>query len=138
MERVTRYGFFYNLSVMLVSAAILYVFAEPADRLFLKEEDAVEFGTEYLRCVAFFYPFLGINFILNGTVRAAGAMFQMLVLNFLSFWMLRYPLPYLFAKLYGQDGIALGIGVSFVISSSFAFLYYRYGKWREIKAISGK
>ena len=136
VERVTRYGFFYNLAVMFTIAAILYIFAEPAVRLFLKEEEAVEFGTDYLRGVAFFYPFLGINFILNGTVRAAGAMFQVLILNILSFWVLRYPLTYLFAKLYGQDGIALGIGVSFVISSVFAFLYYRYGKWREIKAIS--
>lgn len=133
---VTRYGFFYNLAIMFVIAAILYIFAEPAVRLFLKEEEAVEFGTQYLRGVAFFYPFLGINFILNGTVRAAGAMFQVLILNILSFWVLRYPLTYLFAEWYGQSGIALGIGVSFVISSSFAFLYYRYGKWREIKAIS--
>src|SRR5690606_37779504 len=66
VDQVTRYGFFYNLAVMLIIAAILYIFAEPAVRLFLKEEDAVEFGTEYLRGVAFFYPFLGINFILNG------------------------------------------------------------------------
>lgn len=138
VERVTRYGFFYNLGVMLIIAAILYIFAEPAVRLFLKEEEAVEFGTEYLRGVAFFYPFLGINFILNGTVRAAGAMFQVLVLNILSFWVLRYPLTYLFAGWYGQEGIALGIGFSFVISSVFAFLYYRYGRWREIKAISGE
>lgn len=136
VERVTRYGFFYNLAVMFIIAAILYIFAEPAVRLFLKEEDAVEFGTQYLRGVAFFYPFLGINFILNGTVRAAGAMFQVLILNILSFWVLRYPLTYLFAEWYGQEGIAIGIGVSFVISSVFAFLYYRYGKWREIKAIS--
>ena len=133
---VTRYGFFYNLAIMFIIAAVLYIFAEPAVRLFLKEEEAVEFGTQYLRGVAFFYPFLGINFILNGTVRAAGAMFQVLILNILSFWVLRYPLTYLFAEWYGQSGIALGIGVSFVISSSFAFLYYRYGKWREIKAIS--
>ena len=138
VERVTRYGFFYNLAIMFIIAAILYIFAEPAVRMFLKEEEAVEFGTEYLRGVAFFYPFLGINFILNGTVRAAGAMVQVLILNILSFWVLRYPLTYLFAGWYGQDGIALGIGVSFVISSVFAFLYYRYGKWREIKAISGE
>ncbi|MTD29835.1 MATE family efflux transporter [Planomicrobium sp. YIM 101495] len=138
VERVTRYGFFYNLGIMLVIAGILYLLAEPAVRLFLKEEEAVEFGTQYLKGVAFFYPFLGINFILNGTVRAAGAMFQVLILNILSFWVLRYPLTWLFAQWYGQDGIALGIGISFVISSVFAFLYYRYGKWREIKAISGE
>src|SRR5690606_25747763 len=102
-------------------------------RLFIQEPAAVEFGTMYLKAVAFFYPFLGINFILNGTVRAAGAMFQVLVLNIISFWILRYPLTYIFAQIYGEKGIALGIGMSFVISSLLAYLYYRFGKWKEIK-----
>ena len=134
--RITKYGFFFNLGAMLFMAALLFLLAEPAVRLFIREPEAVEFGTDYLRTIAFFYPFLGINFILNGAVRAAGAMFQVLVLNIISFWVLRYPFVWLFSEWLGRDGIALGMGTSFIISSVFAFLYYRYGKWREIKAIS--
>lgn len=97
----------------------------------MEEETALRFGADYLRIIGFLYPFLGINFVLNGIVRASGAMFQVLVLNLVSFWVLRYPLTSLFANLVGERGIAYGIGVSFVISSLVAFGYYRFGKWKE-------
>jgi Na+-driven multidrug efflux pump len=89
-----------------------------------------------LRTIAFFYPFLGINFILNGTVRASGAMYQVLVLNLISFWVLRYPLTSILSTFLGDKGIAFGMGFSFVISSMVAFLYYRYGKWRKNQLFS--
>ncbi|RNF41293.1 MATE family efflux transporter [Planococcus salinus] len=130
--RITFYGFLYNLTIMLSIATFVVLFAEYGILLFIEETDAVRFGTGYLKMIAFFYPFLGINFILNGTVRAAGAMFQVLILNILSFWVLRYPITYLFSEMFGEEGIAYGIGTSFVISSLFAFLYYRYGKWKDI------
>ncbi len=119
-------------------ALLLVIMAEVAIKLFIQEPGPVQFGSHYLRIVAFFYPFLGINFILNGTVRAAGAMYQVLILNIISFWVLRYPLTYLCSELLGETGIAFGMGISFVISSLFAFLYYRYGKWREKKLFQNK
>src|SRR5699024_8259919 len=100
-------------------------------RMFIKDVEAVEFGTTYLKIMSFFFPFLGVNFILNGVVRAAGAMYQVLVLNIVSFWVLRYPLTYVFENIYDEIGIAFGLGTSFVISSGLAALYYRFGKWRE-------
>ncbi|MET3576865.1 MATE family efflux transporter [Bhargavaea ullalensis] len=136
VARITKYGFLFNLVAMLILAAVLFLFAEFGIGLFIDEPEAVAFGADYLKMIAFFYPFLGINFILNGTVRAAGAMFQVLVLNIISFWVLRYPLTWLLAGWYGEKGIALGMGISFAISSIAAFLYYRYGGWRQIKAIS--
>jgi len=132
VHRITLYGFIYNLIVMLILALAIVLFAaDYGIRLFITESDAARFGTDYLKMIAFFYPFLGVNFILNGTVRAAGAMFQVLILNIVSFWILRYPITYYLSDLLGEKGIALGMGVSFVISSIIAFLYYRYGKWRK-------
>ncbi|WP_200868431.1 hypothetical protein [Gracilibacillus boraciitolerans] len=58
-------------------------------------------------------------------------MYQVLALNLISFWILRYLLAYIFSEIIGEDGIAYGIGVSFMISSVIALLYYCYGKWRE-------
>ncbi len=124
-------GAIYNLVIMLVIAALVFVFAEHLTRLFVQEKETVVFGTNYLRIIAFFYPFIGLNFILNGIVRASGAMYQVLVLNILSFWLLRYPLTHISSNLFGQNGIAIGMGVSFIISSMFAFAYFRWGKWRE-------
>lgn len=131
VHQIARYGMIYNFVIMFLIAIVIVFFAEYGVRLFVRDEATVKFGTDYLKIVAFMYPFLGINFILNGIVRAAGAMFQILVLNIISFWVLRYPLTFLFSSIFGTSGIGLGVGTSFVISSVVAYLYYRYGKWNQ-------
>lgn len=129
--QIARYGILYNLSIMLVVALGLFLAANLLIRMFIEDPEAVQFGTTYLTIVAFFYPFLGFNFILNGIVRASGAMYQVLVLNIISFWVLRFPLTHWFSNWLGEEGIAYGMGVSFIISSLFAFLYYRFGGWKN-------
>lgn len=131
IRQITKYGLLYNLIFMCLIGLLIFFFAESAVSLFIREEEAVQFATGYLRIMAFSFPFLGINFVLNGIVRASGAMYQVLVLNVISFWVLRYPLTYFFAAQFQEYGIAIGLGCSFVISSIFAGGYYRYGKWRK-------
>ncbi|WP_186578603.1 MATE family efflux transporter [Aquibacillus kalidii] len=138
VKKISIYGLVYNLAVMLFFALLIVLLAEYGIKLFIQDPRAVEFGSQYLMIVAFFYPFLGINFILNGIVRASGAMYQVLVLNIISFWILRFPLTYLFSDLFGEKGIALGMGVSFIISSLFAYLYFRFGKWKEKQLFPSK
>lgn len=131
VARITKAGIAYNLGIMLAIAAVLYAFAEPLVRLFLQDSDSVAFGASYLRTIALFYPLIGLNFIFNGVVRGAGAMFQVLVLNIISLWILRVPLTWFATSLYEERGIALGIGVSFLISCLFSAAYYRWGGWRK-------
>ncbi|RWR04055.1 MATE family efflux transporter [Siminovitchia fortis] len=131
VRQITVYALFLNFAAMLLAAVIIFTFARWGIRMFVSDEGAVAFGTEYVKIIAFFYPFLGLNFVWNGVVRASGAMFQVLMLNIISFWVLRYPLTFIFAKLIGEKGIGAGIAASFVISSILAFGYYRFGKWRE-------
>ncbi|MGG0719326.1 MATE family efflux transporter [Robertmurraya massiliosenegalensis] len=131
VKKIATYAVLYNFTMMLIIAGLVVFLARLGISLFISEKDAVQFGTEYLQMIAFFYPFLGINFVLNGIVRASGAMFQVLVLNIISFWILRYPLTYLFSSFFGEKGIALGMGASFFMSSIIAFSYYRFGKWNQ-------
>lgn len=131
VKQIARYAALYNFGLMLSVAAVVIIFAEAGIRMFIQDEAAVEFGTNYLRIVALCYPFLGLNFVLNGIVRASGAMYQVLILNIISFWILRYPVSALFASHFGEIGVGMGMGISFIISSIFAYLYYKFGKWRE-------
>lgn len=131
VRQITRAALGYNLAIMIGIAAILILVARPAVGLFIDDEVATEFGVRYIRIIALCYPFLGINFVLNGVVRASGAMYQVLALNIISFWVLRYPLTALGAHLFGEPGIAIGMGASFVVSSAVAFGYYRFGGWRD-------
>ena len=138
VKGVAKYGVLYNFSVMLCIGILVAFFAEYGVKLFIREDEAVEFGTRYLQIIALCYPFLGINFILNGIVRASGAMYQVLILNIISFWVLRYPLTALFASIFGETGIAIGMGTSFIVSSMIAALYYRFGKWRKKDLFRGR
>ncbi len=131
ISQITRAGIIYTTSIMLLLATVLYIWAQPLVLLFIQDEASVDFGTRYLRTVAFFYPFIGLNFVFNSVVRGAGAMFAVLVLNIISLWILRVPLAYGATALIGDNGVALGIGISFVISSLFSLGYYRWGGWRN-------
>ncbi|WP_078592422.1 MATE family efflux transporter [Evansella clarkii] len=138
VNEVAKNGVVLILLVSFSIGAIIFFSAEFLISLFVQDEETIAFGKTYVQTIAFFYPFLGINFVLNGVVRAAGAMMQIFVLNTISFWILRYPLTYLFSSWMGEEGIAVGMAASFVISSLFAIGYFKYGKWREIKLLDGK
>ncbi|WP_051314930.1 MATE family efflux transporter [Alteribacter aurantiacus] len=135
---ITRSGMMLILLVSFSIGALVFFSAEFLVALFVNDPATIEFGATYVKTVAFFYPFLGINFVLNGIVRASGAMFQVFVLNTISFWILRYPMTLLFSNLYGESGIAIGMAVSFVISSVIAIGYYKFGKWREVNVLEDK
>lgn len=136
IKQITKYGLLYNFICMVSIGILIVIFAEYGVRLFITEAKSVKFATMYLRIMAFCFPFLGVNFILNGIVRASGAMYQVLVLNIISFWVLRFPLTSLFSNIYDEVGIAIGMGASFVISSVLSFLYYRFGHWRKKELFS--
>lgn len=128
---IARVAVVYNLVIMVAIALVVIAVADGAIALFVGEGEAADFGAQYVRIVALCFPFLGINFVLNGIVRASGAMYQVLLLNIISFWVLRYPLTAMFADLFGEIGIGMGMGASFIISSGVAFAYFRYGGWRK-------
>jgi putative MATE family efflux protein len=131
VTQIVRTGILYTVSIMLFISAALFIFAEPLIKLFVRDQNSVAFGTTYLKIVACFYPFIGLNFIFNGIVRGAGAMFQVLALNIISLWILRVPLTYWATSIYGDSGVAIGVGLSFFASCLCSFAYYRWGGWRK-------
>jgi putative MATE family efflux protein len=133
VTQIARVGTGYIAVLSLSISIIVFFSAEVMIRWFVNDPETIAFGTEYLRSVAFFFPFLGVNFILNGIARSSGAMVQVLMLNIVSFWLLRYPLSFLFSRWLGESGIAYGIGVSFVISAAIAAGYYFFGGWRKTR-----
>lgn len=136
VRQIAIYGTIYNFVIMIIVATVVFVLANMLTKLFLNEADAIQYGTDYLKIIAYFYPFIGLNFILNGVVRGSGAMYQVLILNIISFWVLRYPLAYFCSSIMGANGIPVGIGISFLISSIFAFSYFQWGGWKKKRLFS--
>ncbi len=121
------------VTMMLTIAGLVYLLSGTLIGVFIDEPETLVFGTYYLQVVAFFYVFLGINFVLNGVIRASGAMLTVLVLNLVSFWLLRFPLVYLFSEWMGKEGIPYGVGISLIVSSICASSYFLLGNWRKKK-----
>lgn len=133
VNAISRTGLTIIVVLSLLLSTLVVLGAEPLIGMFVNDAETIAFGKSYLRTVAFFYVFLGVNFVLNGIVRSSGAMFQVLILNIISFWVLRYPLVYLASQRFGEMGIAYGYAASLVISSIIATLYYLFGKWRSVR-----
>lgn len=117
----------------LFLSTLVFLNAELLISMFVSDMNTIAFGTSYLKVTAFFFTFLGVNFVLNGIVRSSGAMFQVLVLNIISFWVLRFPLVYVVSRYFGAIGIAYGYSASLVVSSIIATAYYLVGNWRHVK-----
>src|SRR5699024_12194746 len=100
VSRITKYGLLYNLMIMSIIGVIIFIFAKYLTMMFVQDAEAVNFATNYLRIMAFCFPFLGINFVLNCIVRALGAIYLVLFLNIISFWVLRYSLASFFVRIY--------------------------------------
>src|SRR5690625_3984520 len=131
VHRIAKIALLYAMIVMFSISTLVFLFPKFLVSLFIRDEASVAYAVTYLKIIAFCFPLLGINFILNGVVRASGAMYQVLVLNLISFWILRFPLTYLFSEIYGEIGIPIGLGTSFFISSILASLYYKFGGWQK-------
>ncbi|CAM3832105.1 MATE family efflux transporter [Alkalicoccus chagannorensis] len=138
VREITKSGLILIGVVSLTISTLVFFSAEWAVSMFVQDDETVAFGTMYVQTVAFFYPFLGINFVLNGIIRAAGGMMQVFVLNVISFWILRFPLTYVSASWLGEQGIGIGMGISLILSAVIAAGYYRWGRWREIRVIEEK
>lgn len=64
--KTTKVGLIYNAILMALVTITFYIWAEPLVRLFIQEEASVAFGTLYVKTIAFFYLFIGLNFIFEG------------------------------------------------------------------------
>ena len=65
VAEVTRAGVICNVAIMAAISGMLLLWAEPLVRMFVRDAESVAFGASYLRTIALFYPFIGLNFIFN-------------------------------------------------------------------------
>ena len=72
VHKIALYAMIYDFLIMFIVAIFIVFLAQLCIKLFITDIHAVEFGTKYLQTIAFFHPFLGVNFVLNGIVGASG------------------------------------------------------------------
>jgi putative MATE family efflux protein len=83
-----------------------------------------------------FIPF-GMAFVLNGIIRATGAVWPPLLGLLISMWLVRIPFAQFLEPYLGQDAIWWSFPLGSIISLILAAAYYRWGGWRKARLMAG-
>jgi Na+-driven multidrug efflux pump len=83
-----------------------------------------------------FIPF-GMAFVLNGIIRATGAVWPPLIGLLVSMWFVRIPFAQFLEPYLGADAIWWSFPLGSIISLILAAGYYRWGGWRKAKLMAG-
>lgn len=128
-------GIFFSRTVQLVtflaliSAVLIWKFAEPLVIFFGLKDEALILSTQYLKSIAPFYIAYGCGLGLITALRAIGDVKTPLIIGvimnlFAIFFMLILVNGWLGFPKYGVVGAALGNGVSFVIGAALLIVFW--------------
>ena len=122
-----------EVSMMVVSGTLLFLFAPAMAGLFSKDEGVIRLAGTVLRMVALSEPFYGISIVTEGMLQGAGQTKMPFVFNVLCMWGIRIAGTYLCIRLLGLGLISAWgcmIGNNMLLLVMFR-LYFRFGKWRK-------
>ena len=105
-------------------------------RLFSQEAAVVEAGMIYLRPVMYCYLLFAVMNTYLSVLRGAGDMVFPMITSLLSLWLIRLPMAYLLAYLFGKEYIFFSYGGGWLIGFVMAILYFYSGRWKKKVLVS--
>ena len=122
-----------EVSMMIVSGALLFCFAPVMASLFSKDPEVIRLAGTVLRMVALSEPFYGISIVTEGMLQGAGQTKIPFVFNVFCMWGVRIAGTYLCIRLF-ELGLVSAWGC--MIANNMLLLicfrlYFRYGSWRK-------
>lgn len=102
-------------------------------QIFTTDEAVIEIGVEYMYIVAPFYLIFSTMFILNGTLRGAGATIIPMFITLIALWGVRIPVSWILSDTIGRTGIWWGVPIGWSVGMIISYIYYRSGKWKKSK-----
>lgn len=122
------------LILAIVVVALILLFRENLISLFNTDKDVIKIGSSYLFIIGPFFLFIGTSFVLSSAMKGAGDSMFALMSSVVSLWLGRIPASYLFSRLFGTDGIWMGIPFGWTLGLIVTVIYYKKGYWKT-KAI---
>ena len=98
-------------------------------QMFTQIPDVIASGVSYLHFVLPFYSLLAISFIYSSALRGAGEMIVPLLSSVVSLWLVRVPVAYWIASIWGKDYIFLSYAIGWLFGVVISYTYYRLGRW---------
>jgi Na+-driven multidrug efflux pump len=93
-------------------------------------EEAVKIASRYISAAAAVYPLMGIKYLCDDILRAAGRMKLYLVTTVNNLG-IRVALVYILAPIYGAAAIYISYSVALAVTSIISIIIYQKGIWRK-------
>lgn len=125
-----------EMSLMVVSGGLLFLFAEPLMRIFSQDPNVIALGTTVLRMVAISEPFYGVPIVVEGMMQGVGKTVAPLIYNVLGMWSVRIAGTYVCTRLLGMGLVSAWgcmIGHNMLLFVLFT-CHYLTGRWRHFAA----
>lgn len=121
-----------NAIFLTIVAVGLLFLDEPIMRLFTYEAAVVSIGSDFLRIIAYSYPFFALGMVMVQAFNGAGDTRTPTWINFFCYWMIQIPLAAALAHLagFGVEGIFIGIAIAQAIFAGVGILIFRRGLWK--------
>ena len=120
--------------LMLVSGALLFIFAPAMASLFSRDEQVVRLAAAVLRMVALSEPFYGVTIVLEGSLQGAGNTRVPFIFNVIGMWGVRIVGTFLLVTVLGK-GLTAAWG-AMIAHNLLLFvlyvLYRKYGRWNSL------
>jgi len=120
---------------MTIIGVLIAVFGKSVMRLFTSDPVMIAMGADALRVIAISQPFMAVGMVLAGSLRGAGDTRFPMMTTFLSIWLVRLPLGYLFGPLigWGLSGIYISNVLDAIVRATANTARWRTGRWRTIE-----
>lgn len=133
-SRIGKLGAWLGFWILSVSGLAVFLVAPLIIGFFVPGDAAViAGGSAFLRIMALFWGFLGVQLALTGVLRASGNMVVTMVLTLVSQWVIQFPLAYVLSKhtSLGIEGIWWAFPVTNVLIALITLAIYAKGDWKK-------
>ncbi len=126
---VVKIGFI-TIIISTTLATFVFFTAKYLILIFNTDPEVVKEGIIYLRTLAFFYMFIGFQFMMGSAFQGAGDAMTTMVLSGTSV-ALRILLALILSRYIGAQGVWLGLGISWAITSTIGFILFLSERWKK-------
>ena len=134
VKELARMILFIEVSLMIVSGSLLFLFAPNMMRLFSKDAQVIALGVTVLRMVAVSEPFYGVSIIVEGMMQGMGNTLMPFICSIAGMWGVRIVGTFICTQLLGMGLVsawACMIAHNLLLFVLFAG-YYISGKWNPM------
>jgi MATE family multidrug resistance protein len=122
-------------AVMAAIGVTFVLFPTQIMSFFTNDADVIALGTAPLQIVGLFQPIMAAAMIFAGALRGAGDTRYPMIITGGGIWLVRLPLAYLFALVFGWGlvGAWSAMALDLVIRGTLNFLRFRSGRWKAMQ-----